>query len=197
VASETKFAGAGATQGGFTCPWTDPNNVGADDAAYANCNMDDMTFPEDQDYLVSSNHGFAVSGTIDGIEVEIERKRGAGSGSEITDYECKLVIGGSIVGDNKADLVTTWNTTDAIVTYGGASDLWGLTPTDSQINASDFGFAIRPMDSQERGLDIHVDYIKITVYYTEGEGDEEGIGARRGVLFGVGRGVLRGVGGAG
>lgn len=57
----------------------------------------------------------------------------------VTDTSARLFIGGSPAGDSK-HLGTTFST--GVRTYGGASDLWGLTPSVAQINASNFGFGI-------------------------------------------------------
>lgn len=59
--------------------------------------------------------------------------------ASVTDSTAKLFIGGVPAGSNKA--FGTGFTT-GIRTYGSASDLWGLTPTTAQVNASDFGFGI-------------------------------------------------------
>lgn len=107
----------------------------------------------------------------------------------------RLVIGGTVAGDNKSTGVTV---TSADQTYGGAADLWGLTPTSAQINASDFGFAYSvtgnigtskylmvtnfgfniPVGATINGIEVFsnklhntatvkIDYISIKVYYTE------------------------------
>ena len=63
-----------------------------------------------------------------------------GDATNIYDTTVKLVKGGSISGDNKAtstDLIST----EAYISYGGSSDLWGNTLTYSDINAITFGVA--------------------------------------------------------
>jgi hypothetical protein len=62
------------------------------------------------------------------------RVSGATSESSI-----RLFVGGSAVGnDNSPD--TSIST--GLRTYGSPSDLWGITPTPSQVNASDFGVGL-------------------------------------------------------
>lgn len=75
--------------------------------------------------LVSSNDSYAQSGS---------------SGSSHIDLGAKLVIGGSITGDNKA-VGTDIPSADTYLSYGSSSDLWGTTPTAAQVNGSDFGLA--------------------------------------------------------
>jgi hypothetical protein len=52
----------------------------------------------------------------------------------------RLVKGGVISGDNKATGSIT--TSDAYYSFGGAADLWGLTLTESDIEASGFGVVV-------------------------------------------------------
>lgn len=113
--------------------------------------------------------GFSIpsTATIDGIIVAIERS--ASAGGTVTDLAVKLIKGGTISGDNKADTVTTWPTTDGTVTYGGASDLWGLTLLYSDVNASNFGVSISATGVGSAGFP-QVDHVTITVYYTDAGG---------------------------
>ena len=53
----------------------------------------------------------------------------------------KLVVGGSITGSNKSTGATLPGS-DTYVSFGGSTDKWGLTPTASQINASNFGVVV-------------------------------------------------------
>jgi hypothetical protein len=54
----------------------------------------------------------------------------------------KLVKAGSIVGNNKASGSLSTSDTDTYTTFGGSSDLWGITLTPSDVNASNFGVVI-------------------------------------------------------
>lgn len=86
------------------------------------------------------------------------------STSSVDDYSVKLVKGGSISGTDKA-YATGWGTDEALFGYGSPSDLWGLTFTPAEVNASDFGIAFAATIT---GTDItaEVDSIAIQVYYT-------------------------------
>ncbi len=64
------------------------------------------------------------------------------TGSVLTDDGAQLIVGGSRVGTSahtNTSLVN--NTTDQTYTFGGPTSLFGTTLTDSQVNASNFGFA--------------------------------------------------------
>jgi hypothetical protein len=57
-----------------------------------------------------------------------------------TDTSVRLLVGGVVVGDNKAQGVDLGTGGPGIVTtYGGSTDLWGQTITSGEVNSSDFG----------------------------------------------------------
>jgi len=58
--------------------------------------------------------------------------------SGAVEYSVKLIKGGVISGTDKSTGATI-PITQTSVNYGSASDLWGLTFTDTDINASNFG----------------------------------------------------------
>lgn len=58
--------------------------------------------------------------------------------SVVSENSIKIVKGGSITGTEKSTAAAL-TTSDAYVSYGGASDLWGTTWTPDDINASTFG----------------------------------------------------------
>ncbi len=139
--------------------WTNPGNAASDDGSYATAGMAGATTTQ---YLKATNFGFSLPGgsTVNGIGVAINRK---GTLTRNSDSELRLVVGGSVSGDDKAS-ATTWTTSDATATYGGSSDLWGLSLSDTDINSSDFGVALRAQSSNT--ANASVDHITITVYYT-------------------------------
>ena len=159
---------------GATMAWANPSNAGASDNSYAtSCNS--VGAGVTSQYLKSTSFGFSIPGgaTIDGIEVQIEKKAASDTASAFTkDIVLQLLKAGTIVGSNKADTVNKWGTTDSIYTYGGSSDLWGTTWTDSDINGSTFGCVFRAEASNgtKSGSATlsSVDHVKITVYYTGG-----------------------------
>lgn len=152
-----------------TNSWTNPDNAKASDDSY-------VTAPtggsyEQTYYLKASNFGFSIpeGATIDGILVEVERKKDVGVLGAY-DVEVKIVKSdGSIGSENKADISTNWPTSDAYASYGASDDLWSESWDYSDINNSNFGMVIsakgRNFDTPN---DIYLDHIQITVYYTEG-----------------------------
>lgn len=164
----------GTGAGGFS-NWSNTGNGAASDNAYATVSLSSGAGTTPSQELKATNFGFAISGTVDGIQVEIERKATADSGGRFgTDALVKLVKGGVTGGTNKADTTTHIPTSDTIASYGGAADLWGLTWLDSDINDSGFGVVVSYKNSAtfpgKSSNTYSVDHIRITVYYTAGGG---------------------------
>lgn len=154
--------------------WTTPGNVSADDGAEATITAATYDANDISFRLKAQNLGFTIpsGATIDGILVEIE-KRDAAIGAAV-DYRVQLFdAAGALVGTNKADTVTDWPTAATIVSYGGATDTWAASPTAAMVNDVDFGVALA-VEATAANTDIFVDFIRITVYYTEGAVTHEG-----------------------
>ncbi len=153
-----------------TLTWANPDNAKTNNTAYATFNAGYST--AQSHYLKATNFGFAIpsGATIDGVSVSIERRTGYVSGTYGRTTVVKLVKGGTVSGDNKAS-ATDWPDADAVASFGGVSDLWGLTLTDTDINDSTFGVVLSATitNDEEMFLNIgYVDYISITITYTTG-----------------------------
>ncbi|MDF2189250.1 T9SS type A sorting domain-containing protein [Paraflavitalea sp. CAU 1676] len=115
--------------------------------------------------------GFAIpaGATICGIVVTIERRAaGLAVGGSIQDAAVLMVKNGVIGGTNHAS-GAAWPSSDATVTYGGNADLWGLSWTPADINAGNFGVAVRASLSAgvvSLALTAHIDYVSVTVHYS-------------------------------
>jgi hypothetical protein len=155
--------------------WSNPGNAATSNSTHA-------TFTDSSagsNYLKAVNFSLSIpsGATINGITVEIKRKanlsQSGGGGARITDVTVKLVKGGTISGTNKAS-ATRWTTSEAYFTYGGAADLWGLTLTDSDVNASNFGVVLSVAGNLADGSETgSVDHIRITVDYTAVAGGQK------------------------
>lgn len=138
MASEAKDAGTmadDATVG--TIAWATVNNAKVSDNTYATATMPLLALSH---YLKGTNFGFAipVGATIDGIQLDVERSIIAGAGPPVRDNSVRIVKAGTFQGDEKA-AGGDWPAGDTVISYGGAADLWGLTWTVANINASNFG----------------------------------------------------------
>lgn len=78
------------------------------------------------------------------------------------DYTVKLVDeSGSVVGDNKSN-VTELDSSDTYRVYGGSSDDWGGTWSDTDINDSDFGVVFQITEDDLGTPWIFSEYLKAT-----------------------------------
>lgn len=165
MASQTKSAGLGqsVTVGGRYA-WTSPTNIYTSNNVYAYVDLD---YDELTELLRASTFDFSIPGgaTIDGVVAEFEKK----ADLEYTeDYECKILKQGTEQGDNKAKTGVDWPSSDTYVSYGGASDMWGVTLSPAEVNATNFGVSISATYIGEEGEAsiLEVDHVRITVYYT-------------------------------
>jgi hypothetical protein len=170
--------GADDSSTGVTA-WSNPGNITADDGTYATAAITSVGFQTAvTHFLKATNFGFSIpsGATIDGVVAVFNRKCVL-SGTAIcrdnsSQTAVKLVIGGSVTGNNKAGTNVDWsNGSDEDKSFGASNDLWGTTPTDSQVNASDFGVVISATQTVVGGTSTaYVDYVSITVYYTAAAG---------------------------
>jgi hypothetical protein len=157
---------SGTNQEGIgTEVWQSPENITSSGSPYATATLYHAHLQSN--YLQGTNYNFAIppEATIAGIEVQINRKSDSRN-PNVIDTEVRLVKGGQIVGDNKA-LPDSWPTTLTVATYGGPTDLWGLTWLPSDINSLDFGVVLAAQrdnngNNQRQAL---VDSMQIIVYY--------------------------------
>jgi hypothetical protein len=117
-----------------------------------------------------TNFGFSVpsNATICGVVATVKKKAAnVNTLSTVFDNSVKLVKAGVVSGTNKA-LVGNWTTTNTAFTYGGDADLWGLSLTPADVNASNFGIAFSASLSGTISLipSSQIDNIQLTVYYT-------------------------------
>jgi hypothetical protein len=147
--------------------WVTPANAGADDGTETVITAATYDSPDISQILVCSNFGFAIpsGSTILGITVEIDRRNSAGAASDNRVQLAKGTTFASLVGSNLADTATDWPTTTAVATYGGTSNLWGTTWTDTEINASSFAVFLS-VQADAANTDIQVDYVRVTIEYT-------------------------------
>ena len=152
----------------------------ADDNAVGNTTWSDVDYAKISDndratftggagssshYLKATNFSFAVSGTIKGIKVEIERGKVSGT-KEASDLAVKIVKSDGSIGDEDKSKELNW-AGEAYFTYGGASDLWSEIWTPADINHANFGVVVQAYCTGGGGAGTWgVDNIRITVYYT-------------------------------
>lgn len=148
--------------------WQNKSNVSSDNGTYATTNTEGASY-----YLVATNFGFSIPGgsSIDGIEFTIERKASDNSTSNfVTDYRARVVKSDGSLGsvDKLYGLgFAKWPATDTAYTYGSSSDTWSESWSSSDINNSNFGFALSVSVDGATTV-ASIDYIQCTVTYSAG-----------------------------
>jgi hypothetical protein len=115
------------------------------------------------DKLQGKWYGFNIPilATIDGIEAYIHR-----DAISVNFYDQAIRVWKGSVSSNNKKVSSSWKTTN-IVTYGGPTDLWGLTWTPEEINANNFKFTVKVVytgsDTVDREADVN--YHIMTIYW--------------------------------
>lgn len=110
------------------------------------------------------------SATITGLEVTISRRQ---SGNfDVMDKTAAFIVGGVIVGQNKAK-PDQWPSTLQPSTYGGEDDLWGLQvgqlfDEDNTFKSFQFGYGAEPSSGKSNPVELHIQYMQVTVHYSKG-----------------------------
>lgn len=141
--------------------WGNLTNAGASDNAYSSVANDGAS-----KLLALTTYGFSVmsdSATINGIEVGVEASQNS-AGSSTLDEVFLTKDGTTAAGNDGLSGTQALGTSDAVYTYGGASDLWGTTWTPVEVKATTFGALIRA--TRVTGSP-RIDHVTITVHYTE------------------------------
>jgi len=119
-------------------------------------------------YAYATNFGFAIptGDQIDGIEVSADQWRD--SGANCKDATVKLFKAGTAVGNNLGGNALIATTDDTPQTYGGATNLWGTTWNESDIENAGFGVGIS-FASTGGSTYCRIDHIKIRVTHSTPE----------------------------
>lgn len=142
--------------------WENLANVKAKDGSYSKC-LTTWRWPTPM--LYTESHGFVLpaGAVVAGVGVSITRKQAAAMGAY--DREVSLFVGGAPAGNPKW-IAEIWSTSAKTVSYGGPTDLWGLTSiTKAQVEAAGFGAGIAVKAISESPATVEIDCIEVTVYY--------------------------------
>jgi hypothetical protein len=159
------FATTGTDAGGGTKIWTDPQNISADDNINASAFA--IASGAASNYLNATNFTFSLptGAEIKGIEVTIGRYA---SRVGIQDASVYILQNGISAGNNRAYTTTTWPEVETAITYGGPSDLWGLSNwTAEMVNNENFGVTIQVINTGAGNRGAHIDYITARIYYLQ------------------------------
>ena len=138
--------------------WTDPTNALSSDDAHAVYN----TTTQDDLIVTAYSNVVPSRATILGIEVIVEGNGASGTAAQ-RQIQLGLTKDGSALAGARNTGVQLPQTTDAEVTSGSSSFLWGTTWTPAELNASTFGVMLRDNDVTAAALNI--DAVTVKVYY--------------------------------
>jgi hypothetical protein len=151
--------------------WSNPSHAQLADNAYAEARIERANNgPSYTQRLAMSEYGFAIpiGAAITGIEVTVERRDASfdhlGSALNVRLYKT-----GAQTGEEKG-VVGVWPSSDAPITFGSPTDLWGTTWSPAQINSEGFGAHAIGYMSGVGTARFLVDVISITVYYNAAGG---------------------------
>lgn len=149
--------------------WSNPGNAQTQNDTDAT-NPVTVAFPDNaSSYLKALNYGdfssIADGATIDLVTVYIRRKLTASGAQTVNDHVVKLVKGGTVSGNNKADLVTDYTDSYSIITYSYTPAQWGVTLTGADVKATDFG-CVFSCKVTEFCSGVSVDHIYMEITYS-------------------------------
>ena len=143
-----------------TVAWSNPTNVELQDGSSATIIVSGAQVSH---YLRASGYGFSVptGATIDGIMATVWKTQGP-----CLDYSVFMMKTGAEATNNMAHSYPDWpGTGTSVVSYGGPTNLWGVSWTPTDINNSGFGFSLSAKNGLSGTNTCGIDAVKITVYY--------------------------------
>jgi hypothetical protein len=152
--------------------WYYPSEARESDDVYTISKLNVNAFSEGSThYLVATGFDFAIpsGAAICGIEVRLEKHYQVNSGilSTISDKSVRLLRNGNPAGSDRA-AGETWQTTDALTSYGNVWDPWGTSWTAADINSPSFGVAISVTAASGAAdliLEARIDQVTIIIHY--------------------------------
>ncbi len=159
------IAGTGANDASYgTNDWINPTNVTADDGVEAEMTTD----LEETNYLKGTNYGHAIptGAAIDGIEVQWQW-RAQNNGRRSDEDRTRLVDESGAIGATDRATGEINTTTATNYQRGGASDLWGDTWGETDVENSLFGFVHASRSFDVGSHHPYVDAMWTKIYYTE------------------------------
>lgn len=160
MATATNPAGTGTSVSGSGVAWANPSNLTSQDDAYATCAL---TNGQTSRSLLASNFAFDLpdNATVSGIKVYVERKASGAGGADYSIRLRKTTAGGAVSDDKSAG--AAWSAVEGTVSFGGTSDLWGLTWSVPEVESAEFGVEI--VAAATAGVTLSVDYVEVEVTY--------------------------------
>lgn len=116
--------------------WVNPNNIkDTSITTFAMAEFDSLVVPLAITIGTNFSFNLPTSAIIRGFQLDLRVKDDS---SFVADTHIYLYDSINYIGNNKA-IVQAFPSTPTIRTFGGPTDLWGISPTVSQVNSSGFG----------------------------------------------------------
>ena len=149
--------------------WGDPTYIQAIDGNdMATVSLNKMAFSV---YLRSqfsfTSSDVPAGATINGIEVQVVKLGGNG----IVDDGVYLYTS-AVVGSNLSS-ASNWPSSLGTVSYGGGTNLWGVSLSQSDVISTNFGFVLACVNNATDNTAAAVDGTKMRIYYTAGSANAE------------------------
>jgi hypothetical protein len=143
--------------------WSIPPNAELSDNIYTDVFL--FGGGDFSDGLTGNTWNFAipVSATINGFIVTVEVK--ADTALLAQDLGIFLIKPPATFSANRAT-ISFISTVESVIVYGGAADLWGLAWTPADVNDPLFGVSYSVGDAGPGIVDVFVDQITVTVFFT-------------------------------
>lgn len=139
--------------------WTNPEDALTDNGLYAEVSLVELA-PQ-ANFLSFYNLSASIpSGrTIEGIEVRIDSTGNNGNGT----YYAYLTKDAT----NSAGNLRGFSTASGFQTVGGASDLWGTTLSEAEVEASTFGAMVSAAWDNPVSFIVNLDVLQVKIYYSD------------------------------
>lgn len=176
----TSALNAGTDAGNTVCGndnWTwnntgTPGGTNANDTTYVTQNTNRWDNTDVSDQLDALNFGFTgLSGTIDGIEVEVYGWDTVAGPANFTTVQLTTDSGATLEGTNQAAGALSSTDDDVYDTFGGAADNWGGVITAAEAMTTGFGVSIC-WTAGANDTEVNIDHIRMTITYTPAVGGQ-------------------------
>ncbi|MCB0661024.1 MAG: hypothetical protein KDC04_08810, partial [Saprospiraceae bacterium] len=124
--------------------------------------------------LEGKNFNFQIPphSIVSGIMLQVEGK--SSNPSDLKEIEISLTGPDGVISNNNyantAKNQGAWSTlsngTDSQWMYGSSTDTWGSDWKGTDVNSSEFGFRLHLRNSNTDSIDVYIDKINLTVFYT-------------------------------
>jgi hypothetical protein len=158
--SQGPNSGSSFTTSG-TPAWNNPTNAQSSDNQYATVTVSSGQISGS---LLATGFGFSIpsGATVTGVVVEVE-----GSSTSTSVWRVYLLVSGTRTGNFREASIPA---SEAYVSLGSSTDLWGTSLTPTQVNGTGFGAEIIARNTGGFDASVSLDHVRITVYYELGGG---------------------------